>query len=83
MNMRSGTNNRNCRYFDGSTIEEKDGYDISVFDKDLDKIKYNESPLEIMFLQIYVLSSVSLIYANRIQITTDESELECIISNLC
>ena len=29
MNMRSGTNNRNCRYFDGSTIEEKDGYDIS------------------------------------------------------
>ena len=25
-------------------------------------------------------SSISLIYANRIQITTDESELECVIS---
>ena len=83
--MRSGTNNRNCRYFDGSTIEEKDGYDISIFDKDLDKIKYHESPpRNHVSSDLCVLSSVSLIYANRIQITTDESELECVISpNLC
>ena len=85
MNMRSGTNNRNCRYFDGSTIEEKDGYDISVFNKDLNRIKYHESPpRNHVSSDLCVLSSVSLIYANRIQITTDESELECVISpNLC
>jgi hypothetical protein len=85
MNMRSGTNNRNCRYFDGSTIEEKDGYDISVFNKDLNRIKYHESPpRDHVSSDLCVLSSVSLIYTNRIQITTDESELESVISpNLC
>ena len=50
-----------------------------------DKIKYHESPpRNHVSSDLCVLSSVSLIYANRIHITTDESELECVISpNLC